>query len=267
MILKKLTYSILVILTLSFLISCSEYQKILKSSDYNKKYDKALELYNEKDYFRAHTLFEELLSVYKGTDRAEEIYYYYAYCFYGENDFMMAGYHFKNYIQTYPFGKRKEECHYLAAYCYYLNSPEYTLDQSYTVKAIEELQLFINRYPKSDKIADANNLIDKLRNKLESKSFHNAKLYYDIGDYKASIQSLKSSIREFPDSDYREEILFLILKSNYLLAQNSIIAKKSERFQKTLGEYDALIVEFPDSRFKKEADRILENTKKQLNIN
>ncbi|OFX48214.1 MAG: hypothetical protein A2046_08225 [Bacteroidetes bacterium GWA2_30_7] len=262
---KNITYSILIILALSIFSSCSEYQKILKSTDYKRKYDKAIELYEKEDYFRAHSLFEELLSIYKGTEKGEEIYYYYANCYYGEGDFMMAGYYFKNYSLTYPIGKHKEECNYMAAYCAYLNSPEPTLDQAYTYKAIDEFQLFINRYPKSERITKCNEMIDKLRSKLETKSYLNSKLYFDIGEYKAAIQSLKGSLKGFPDTEYREELLYLIVKANYLLAQKSVEIKKKERYQTTVTEYYALIAEFPESRYKKEAERIFENSKNELN--
>lgn len=265
MFLKNITYSILIILALSIFSSCSEYQKILKSTDYKRKYEKAIELYEKEDFFRAHSLFEELLSIYKGTEKGEEIYFYYANCYYGEGDYMMAGYYFKNYSLTYPLGKHKEDCHYMAAYCAYLNSPEPTLDQSYTYKAIDEFQLFITRFPNSDKIVKCNEMIDKLRSKLETKSYFNSKLYFDIGEYKAAIQSLKGSLKGFPDSDFREELLYLLVKANYLLAENSIEAKKKERYQSTITEYYSLIAEFPETKYKKEVDRFFENSKNELN--
>ncbi|OFY87526.1 MAG: hypothetical protein A2236_06525, partial [Bacteroidetes bacterium RIFOXYA2_FULL_33_7] len=245
--------------------SCSEFQKLLKSTDYELKYNKAVEYYNEKDYFRAQSLFTELLNIYKGTNKAEEIYFYYAYCYYGEQDYIMAGYYFKNYVLTYPNGIHKEECSYMAAYCYYLNSPIPSLDQAYTEKAIEELQLFINKYPSSERIKLCNEHIDKLRYKLETKSFNNAKLYYELGNYKAAIASLKSSLFEFPDSDYREDLLFLVLKSSYLLAENSIDKKKEERYKSALTEYHALVDEYPETQYKKEAERIFEASKKRIN--
>jgi outer membrane protein assembly factor BamD len=244
--------------------SCSEYQKLLKSSDFELKYTKAVEYYDKEDYFRALSLFEELLTMYKGTTRAEEIYYYYAYCHYNQGDHIMAGYHFSNFGKTYPNSKHKEECIYMSAYCQYLNSPEPSLDQSYTVKAIDELQLFINRFPKSERVAECNELIGKLRNKLEVKSFNNAKLYYDIKDYKAAIVSLKNSLKEFPDTKFREETLFLILKSSFVLAENSIEKKKLDRFKQAITEYYALIDEYPESLFLKKAEDIYTAAQKNV---
>ncbi len=254
----------LIILSIFIFTSCSEYQKVLKSTDYKLKYEKANEYYQNKDYYRAQALYEELLSIYKGTDKAESIYYYYAYCYYNQKDYTLAAYHFNNFVSTYPNSEHAEECEFLGAYCYYLESPESDLDQTNTHKAIDALQLFINKYPKSTRVAEANDLIDKLVFKLETKSFNNAKLYFYLGEYKSAVISLKNSLKDFPDSQYREQLLFLILKSNFLLAKNSIESKKNERYQNTINEYYNLIDEYPNSKNIKEAEKIYNNSVKQI---
>jgi outer membrane protein assembly factor BamD len=262
---KAFLNTAIIVLLISLLVSCSEFQKTLKSTDYNLKYDKAIAYYKEKDFYRAQSLFDELINIYKGTGKSEEILFYYAYCYYGQKDYSTASHYFKNYELTYPNGIHKEECSYMAAYCYFLESPETSLDQSYTKKSIEELQLFINRYPTSTRVKDCNENIEKLRSKLETKSYDNAKLYYDLGEYKAAITSLKSSLYDYPDTDYREKLLYLILKSSFLLAENSVEAKKIERYKNTLTEYKAFLDEFPTSEYQKEATRIFEQTNRTLN--
>ena len=147
--------------------SCSKYQKVLKSTDLPYKFDMAMKYYEDGEYYRAEVLYEELIGLYRGLGKAEEIYYYHAYCNYYMEDYIMAGYYFDNFIKTYPTSKHAEECRFMSAYCYYMNSPESSLDQSNTVRAIDELQLFINRYPESDRVAECNDLMDVLRNKLE----------------------------------------------------------------------------------------------------
>ncbi len=254
----------IIIFSILIITACSEYQKILKSTDYKLKYEKANEYYNKEDYYRAQALFEELLSVYKGTDKAENIYYYYSNCYYNQRDYILAGYHFKNFVSTYANSEHAEECFYLSAYCYYLESSEPDLDQTNTHKAIDALQLFINKYPNSPKLAEANELIDKLQFKLETKSFSNAKLYFNFGEYKSAVIALKNSLKDFPDTQYREELLFLILKSNFLLAENSIDAKKNERYQATINEYYNLIDEYPNSKNIKEAEKIYNISIKEI---
>ena len=225
--------------------SCSEYQKILSGSDYDLKYEKAMEYYDDEDYIRSQSLFEELISVYKGTEQAEEVYYRYAYTYYHQRDYLMAGYYFRNFVATFPTSKYADECAYMNAYCHYEDSPDPNLDQTNTVKAIDELQIYINRHPSSPRVEECNRLIDELNDKLVLKSFNSAKLYYDLKEYKASITALNNSLQSYPDTRFREELLYLILRSSYELAQNSIPSKVRERYEQTTEAYYKLIDEYP----------------------
>lgn len=252
------------------LFSCSKYQKILKSNDPEAKYNAALQYFEKGDYYRAFPLFEDLINIYKGTLKAEKIYFYYAYCYYKLDDYFSAGYYFKNFAKTFPNNEKAEEAMFLSAYCNYLESPISSLDQTSTYKAIEELQLFINLYPNSAKIDTCNLLIDKLRNKLETKAYDISKLYFNTQDYKSAIISFKNLIKDFPDTDYKKESYYYIVNSSYLLAVNSIEAKKKERLEATIKEYNNYINLFSNNSeinqdiYLKELQTIYENTKKEL---
>lgn len=259
----KKGYKILVFVVLvSFAFSC-KYNKLLKSTDFDLKYKMAVEYFNKKDYNKAFPLFEELLTLYKGTTKAEDIYYYYAYTNYHLGDYILAGYHFKNFAKTFPHSKRAQECSFMNAYCYYLDSPEASLDPTNTTKAIAELQTFINKYPTSDSLDRCNILIDDLRGKLERKSFNAAMLYFKTQDYRAAIVAFKNTLKDFPDIASREELNFMIVKSNYLLAINSIESKKAERLQNTADAYLKFLDTYPQSRFLKEAEEIYTSTLKE----
>ena len=256
---------VVILITLSVVFgSCSKYQKYLKSSDYSLKYEKGVEYYEKKDYYRAIGLFEELENMYKGSDKAEKIQFFMTYCYYNQGDQILAGYYFKNFAERYPLSIHREECDYMSAYCSFLNSPDPSLDQAYTYKAIEEMQMFLNKYPKSSRIKECNKIVDDLRSKLEIKSFNSARLYFDIGDYKAATIALKAGIVDFPDSPFREEILYLTLKSSYLLAENSIISKKATRYQNAVDEYYTLIAEYPQTKYFKEAEKIFNDATENL---
>ena len=263
--LKKGSYSSLIAVILIVLLSsCSEYQKIVNSSDYDLKYEKAMAYYDEEDYIRSSALLEELLAVYKGTETAEEIYYRYSYTYYYQKDYPMAGYYFSQFVTQFPSSKYADECAFMRAFCFYEDSPSSNLDQTSTLRAIDELQIFINRHPVSPRIEECNKLIDELNDKLVQKSFNGAKLYYDLGEYKASITALNNSLLEFPDTRFREELLFLILKSSYELARNSIPSLIKERYEKSTDAYYKLIDEFPETEYLKEAKRLFEASKKAL---
>lgn len=268
---KNILHIILLTSFIGLLTSCSKYEKLLKSTDYEKKFEAAVKYYEEKNFSKAYPLLEEMLGLYRGTEKAEKIYYYYAYCNYYMGDYVFAAYHFKNFYKTYPLSQYAEECLFMNAYCYYLESSEPTLDQTNTIAAINELQLFIDRFPESTKrVADANELIDKLRFKLEYKAYLNAKTYFKTMQYKAAYVSMQNVIKDFPGSKFTEELLFLSLKSLYLYASNSVEKKKEERLRATLEAYYTFIDKYAKSPFSKEAHEIYDSTIKQLkalNIN
>ncbi|OFY91901.1 MAG: hypothetical protein A3K10_02370 [Bacteroidetes bacterium RIFCSPLOWO2_12_FULL_31_6] len=240
------------------------YQRLLKSTDYTLKYDRAIVYYDKKDFYRALPLFEELLNIYKGTTKAQEIYYYYAYCHYGMGDYLLASYHFKNYTSTFPKGIHAEECQFMNAYCYYRESPVSSLDQEATLKAINEFQLFANLFPQSSRIARCNELIDELRFKLETKSYETGKLYLKTENYKAAIVALNNTLKDFPASKFKDEILYLILKANYFLAINSIDEKKEPRLQDALESYNKCISFSKSQDYIKDIENIHQNIQTEL---
>jgi outer membrane protein assembly factor BamD len=246
------------------LVSCSDYQKLLSSTDYEVKYTKAIEYFNKKDYTRASTLFTELLTIFRGTEKAEDVNYKYAYCYYHQQDYTMAGYYFKNFVTSFPNSPLAEECSFMVAYCFYQDSPNSSLDQANTYKAMDELQMFMNQHPGSARTAECNKLIDELREKLVKKSFDSASLYYKLGDYKAAITALNNALKEFPDTHYREELLFLVVKSSNEYAVKSVYDKMKERFQSTAEAYLGFKEEYPESKHLKEAERIYNNASKYL---
>jgi len=256
---------LLIITLLPFLPSCG-FQKILKNGTADEKYEAAIKYYNEKDYSRALQLFDQIMGAMRASDKAEKIYYYYAYCYYNQKDYTLASYYFKRYATTFPNSPQAEECSFLCAYCNYMNSPEYSLDQTITFEGLKELQLFANTYPKSKRISECNDLIDKLRDKLEYKDYKMAKLYYRMEDYAAAITSLNNIIKDFPGTVHKEEIMFLIFKSYHKFAKESIEEKKKDRHQKAIIAYTEFVAQYPESQFLTEATDLKERSKKELEM-
>lgn len=242
-----------ILLGTAFLFGCSDYQKLLKSDDYEKKYEKAIEYYNQEDYYRALQLFDQVIPVYRGREEAEDLFYYYANSYYQQEDYTMASYYFKRYARNFPETERAEEALFMSAYCKYLESPRYSLDQTKTQEAINELQTFANQYPNSDKVDRVNELIDDLRTKLEKKLYKKAELYFDMEKYEAAVVAYDNLLRKYPDTKYREEALFKILKARYIYAKNSIPSKQMERYEATIEAYDKLMTYYPDSEYEDKA--------------
>jgi len=247
-------------------LSCSDFQKVVKSTDYEFKLKKAKEYYDHKEYGKSSQLYQELVNIFRGTNRADQIYYYLAKSFYGEKDYTLASHYFRLLIKEFPRSEFDEESQFLIGYSLYLDSPNPRLDQKTTQEGIDAFQLFLNIYPASKKVAEVNQLIDKLREKLVYKSYLSGKLYYDLQDYRAAVISLTNSIKEFPDSKYREELMYYLLKSKYLLGEKSIEEKKRERLNNAIDEYYTFVDEFPKSQYRKEADSFFNEIKKTMNL-
>jgi outer membrane protein assembly factor BamD len=259
--------SFLVLLLALTLFSCSDYQKLLKSDDAELKYTKAVEYFDKGDFMRASTLFDAIATYYKGTDRSETVLNYMAKSYMGQKDYYSASEYYKTYVKTYPKGKYVVESKYMIGYCYYLDSPDPRLDQSATNSALLALQEFIDVYPESDKVPEANKLIDELTNKLAYKAYLNAKLYFDLGNYlgnnyESAVITAQNALKRFTSTSHREELIMLILESKYEQAIQSVEEKKMDRYRSTIDEYYNYVNEYPAGKFKKQADRIFNESKK-----
>lgn len=256
---------LIMMFTVVFIISsCSKFSRIQKSTDMEAKYKAAVNYYEKKSYFQALQLFEELITVFRGTNKAEDTYFYYCQCYFETGDYTVAAYHFNNFNQTFPGSPRAEEALFKNAYCYYLDSPIPSLDQQNTKDAIRQFQLFINRYPESNKIEQCNQLIDELRLKLETKDFNNAKLYYKTGYYKASMFAFQNVLKTYPSTVFKEDCLYYILRSSYNYAGQSVEYKQVERYNTVIENYYKLIDAFPEGKYLKEAEKILVETKSRI---
>jgi len=257
MIRKNIFIAIAVLISAIGFSSCSKFSKIQKSTDMEAKYTAAVNYYEKKSYYQALQLFEELITVFRGTVKAEDTYYYYSMCYFETGEYTVAAYHFNNFNQTFPASSRAEEALFKNAYCYYLDSPPVSLDQKNTIDAIRQYQLFVNRYPQSDKVQLANQHIDELRFKLETKDFNIAKLYYKKERFKSAVVSFQNVINSYPSSIYKEECMFYIFRSSYEYANQSIDIKQPERYKAAIDNYYKLIDAFPEGRFLKDAEKIL----------
>jgi outer membrane protein assembly factor BamD len=246
--------------------SCGEYEKLLKSTDYELKKQKVFDYYDDGKYMKSIELLSQILPRFRATDEAEQLNWINAQAHFRIRDYMMAGQYYQNFADTYPGSNNSEEASYLAALCDYYQSPRPELDQANTRKAIESFTIFMQRYPASTRIEDCKSRVLELQEKLVEKSYLSARLYYDLKEYRAATVSLANSLKEYPDTKYREELMFLKLDALYLYALNSIPERKVERYQTTLDEYYSFIEEFPQSKYSRDVARIFENTAKFLKV-
>ena len=266
---KWLSCALVVLVSLAGLSSCGEYQKVLKSTDANYKFEYAKKAFENKKYVQSYTILKDLITVFKSSDRAEESLYLLGMSYYENKEYPDAATYFKAYYQRYPKGKYAEPSRFYAGYAYYLDSPEAQLDQSETVQAIEELQGFLDYFPRSDKVSLAQNAIFELQDKLTLKELQNAQLYYNLGtylgnNYESCIVTARNAIKEYPYSKYKEDLEMLVLKAKYQEAALSVDERKADRFRDVIDEYYSFTNNYPDTKNREEADNILKIARKYV---
>ena len=224
--------------------SCGEYQKLLKSTDYPYVYS--------GEYQKAMNLFDGIRSIFTGTSKAQSIAYYRAFCTYNQKEYQYASELFKQFVSLYPESSYAEECLYMMGYCNYMASPRPRLDQQTSLKAIQDFQLYLNRYPNSMRKEKINGYIDELLDKLAYKDYLSAKNYYLREHYKAAVVSLQNCLKDYPGSKYREEIMYMLFNAKYEMAVNSVEDKKLERYNAAKEEYYYFADEYPNSKYANE---------------
>lgn len=255
----------LYILLLSILfISCSDFQKTLKSEDTAAKFDMAEELYDAGKWAKSYRLLDQILQKYRGKPQAEKLTFMHAMCSYNLGDYYIASYHLSKFTDIYPQSEKAEQASFLAAKGYYHNSPVYSKEQKETVEAIEKLQLFVNAYPNSQYLDEANTLVKELDFKLEKKAFEIAKQYDIISDFKASIKSFNNFLLEFPGTSLRNDAYYYRLDAAYNLAILSVDYLKEERINEAIDYYNALKKTYPNYENLENATLMYEKLQEEL---
>ncbi|NCC09003.1 MAG: outer membrane protein assembly factor BamD [Bacteroidia bacterium] len=260
---KNIVITLLFAATLS---SCGEYNKLLKSTDYEYKYEAAKNYFAKGQYTKASTLLNDLITILKGTDKAEESLYMLGMSYYNQKDYTTAAQTFMTYYNTYPRGTFSELARFHAGKALYLDTPEPRLDQTSTYQAIQQLQMFMEYCPTSSKKQEAQKMIFDLQDKLVLKELYSARLYYNLGNYmgnnfESCVITAQNALKDYPYTEYREELSILILRAKYSMAVYSVVDKKAERYRDTIDEFYAFKNEFPESKYLREAEKLFNQSK------
>lgn len=265
--LNRILYILLLLIPV--LTGCSEYAKILKSSDIDEKYEYAKKYYEEGQYTRSSTLLSDVVPFYRNTEKAEEALYLLAMSHFKMRDYLSSGEHFLRYCNNYPRGEKVQECRFNLAYGDYKDSPDARLDQEVTRKAIKEIDNFIDLYPKSELCDSAISMRTELIDKLCYKEYLSARLYLNLGTYlgnnfESAVITARNAQREYPYSKHREDLAYIIFRARYDAALYSVDERKEERLHEAYDEYYTFINEYPDGKYSKEVEKLFAKINKKL---
>lgn len=232
---------------------------------FDMNYAKALKFYENGQYLSAARLFEELYPLSLGTPVADTLLFLFADCYYKNRDFELAAFHFKDYARHYPGTDKAEEAHFMCVKSVFEISPVYSVDQSSTLYAIDEMDLFIKTYPYSPHVEECNQMLDVLREKLAQKDFEIAKLYYNTDHYQAAQIAVKNFLKEYPNSKYAHEAVYILVKNNHEYARKSVASKKKERYQACVDAYKIMQAQYPNSGYYMDAKKLADDALNQIN--
>ncbi len=247
-----------------FISSCTEYEKVLKSKDYNYKLTKAKEYYEKGSYLKANTLLQENLQFNRTSKNYEEIYYLYAQSFYHLGKYWDAALYFNSFATSFPKSNHLEEARYLAAKSYEHSSPRYALDQRDTKRAIDAYQSFKLNFPTSERLGAVDSSLNMLQKKLEKKAYEAAKLYLKIQQYKAASVSFNELVKLYPASPEIEKYKLESIESLVRYADKSKPSKKAERYSDALGEITGFMYNYRDSKYINKVEKLKNHTEENL---
>ena len=255
----------LIIFISLLVISCNDYQKLLNSSENEvDKYTAAEEYYENGEFRRANALIEQIIPSFRGKPQGERLVFFFANSYYETRSYFSAAIQFENFIKSYPNSQRIQEAYFMEAKSYFMLSPIYTLDQDDTFTGIDKLQVFINRFPNSEYLTEALELMEQLQNKIEKKEFEISKQYYTIRDYSSAIKSLDNFIADNPGTIFREEALYFRWLSQYEIAINSIESRINDRITELERSLENFLRYYPDTIFIDDLSEKINNAKQLL---
>ncbi|MDG1402196.1 outer membrane protein assembly factor BamD [Polaribacter sp.] len=243
------------------LFSCGEYQKVLNKGSIEDQYKMAVKMYESKKYSKALRLFEKVKPAYRGKPQMERLQFMISQSDFNEKNYSNAGYYFDRFTKNYPKSSKKEEAAFMSAYSYKLASPVFSKDPTDTNKALEAFQSFINTYPNSSKIDEANQHYKEIRYKLQRKYFEIAKTYYttadyDMRNYKAAIRAFDNLLSDYLGSEFKEEALYYRLKAAHDFVLKSTDRRKIDRLKDAIEAYEKLKRNYPESKFMEESNEM-----------
>lgn len=248
----KLSVSIIVAFVVA---SCAgQYETVLRSTDYDLKYKKAFEYFNNGKYRKSAELFESLVLVMQGLPQEDTVKYYNALSNYEYGDYVTAESNFANFIEVFPRSPFTEKASYLRIKCLYGATYRYELDQTPTYRAMTIINEFLYDNPDSKYAEECRDMIKDFQERLDRKSFAAAKIYYDMEDYKAANFALKNVLKDNAENQYREQVLYYTALASYKYALNSVLEKQYERYLSFIDDYYNYVGEFPDTKAREELD-------------
>lgn len=259
------------LLIITLISSCGPFAKLEKSTNWEELYNGANKYYQEGEYGKSIILYEKVLPIIKGSEKAELAEYNYANCHFKTKRYIEAAGYFSTFFRTFNRSPLAEEALFMNAYALYLDAPDYNLDQQSSREAVAAIQQFVTRFPGSASYERAMEMLKDLEGRFEQKAYSEAEMYYRLKDglfpgdfYRACIINFQNFAKDYPESKHNEELAFKLVEVGFGYAENSAFDKKEERLNDAIRFANTFYRKYPNSGFMAEVQKIENNTRKEL---
>ncbi len=252
-------YKIFLTLVVGLIFGSCSTIKYLSMDDPDQLYNKALEYYEAEKWNRASRYFENVASAYIATERQDTIAFYVSRCKFKGGDYHTAIDYLNTYRMQFSRSPFVEDAEGMLTLSYYYISPGPERDQANTLQTLASINEFHSRYPNSEQREMFEEIKEELTQRLHDRSYFNAYTYYKIGRYKSAIVAFRNALREYPESNNREKMMYYMIVSAYELAKNSIPSLEVDRYMAMVDMYYTFIAEFPESEYIKDLNKLNDN--------
>ena len=249
---KKIVLYQLILFTLLILVltGCGKH-KIKPNISGEERMKIAEEMFNDGDYLDARTQFRIVILNSPGGTLSDKAQFYYAECHFKVKEYILAIAEYEKTTRIYANSEYVDDAQYQIGMSYYKLSPKAALDQSYTEKAIEEFQKFLEDYPGSDLVPKTNEYMRKCRDKLAQKNFKNGESYRKRALFRSALVYYDFVLDNYYDTKFAEKSLWEKAECYRQLSE----AEQAEKF------YQLYLEKYPDNVKAEKAKEFLSSIK------
>ncbi len=264
---QKLSYIVALAAVVVAFCSCSSLQQVIKTGDAELMYEHGLLYYEAEKWTKSIALFEACEPAFRGSIKEDSVAFFRARSYFKNSDYAASSALFDEFRRSFGRSAFIEDAEAMYAISLYNMCPPPERDQSSTSQAIIAISEFMSHYPQSEQIQIFQEMTDDLTWRLHEKAFINAYTYFKIERYNSAIVAFRNALKKYPDSHRREDLMYYTVMSSFLLAENSIELRQLDRYMNTLDSYYTFVMEYPDSKYKQEMERVAEVARRFIDKN
>jgi outer membrane protein assembly factor BamD len=236
------------LLICSFLVSCSPKNVTVDPTKQtaNELFDLGQKEMTDKNYLKAREAYKAVFENFPNSDYRILAKLGYADTFYNDSseaNYVLAIQEYQDFISLFPFSPKAEYAQYQLGMSYYKMIEKPDRDQSDTHKALDEFRKVVDNYPNGDHYQDAYKMLLECYSHLSEHEYNIAYYYFRTGHYTATVERLKTLLKQYPESVYKPQYLFYLAEALNRLDQDS----------EACVYFDHLLQKWPTSDFHSDA--------------